>query len=135
MPKKSVSNLINLSAVDMDPAVEATLARGDRRQAESQLPKADRARLTKDRAKTAARHRFNMDLDPQLDTRLAALASEWSCPASGLANLAIALFLDAYDGDAIDLRAYTAPSKSPRYDRTVKLPAQKLDKSPPRGSP
>jgi hypothetical protein len=130
--KKQPSNLIDLSG--LDPAVEATLRRGEQRQAEAQLPKAERAKLSKERAKTATRHRFNMDLDPDLDRRLAALASEMCCPASGLVNLAIALFLDAYDGDCIDLRAYLAPSKSPRYERTIKLPCGKSDKSPPRGS-
>jgi hypothetical protein len=131
--KKPASNLINLTG--LDPAVSATLSRGDRRQAEASLPKDQRARLAKEREKTKTRHRFNMDLDPQLDTRLAALAGEWSCPASGLANLAIALLLDAVDAGELDLRAYLVASKSPRYERTVKLPSDISDKPPPRGSP
>jgi hypothetical protein len=129
MPK----NLINFG--DLDPAVAAAMGRGDRRQADARLPKDERARVAKQREKDSHRRRFNMDLDEDLDRRLAALASEYSCPASGLANLAIALFLDAYDQDSIDMRIYLAPSNSPRYDRTIKLPSRKINKSPPRGSP
>lgn len=126
-------NLIDFS--DLDPAVAAAMGRGDRRQADAHLPKDERARVTKQRAKDSQRRRFNMDLDGDLDRRLAALAESYRCPASGLANLAIALFLDAYDQDAIDLRPYLAPSNSPRYDRIIKVPSQKINKSPPRGTP
>lgn len=114
---KPSPNLIDLSG--LDPAVGAALGRGDRRQADLRQPRAERQRQAKEREKTAARRRFNMDIEPDLDRRLADLASQLSCPASGLANLAIALMLDQVD-QGLDLSPYLAPSKSPRYQRTIK---------------
>jgi hypothetical protein len=134
---KKASNLIDLSALDLDPAVQATINKGARLSSDRSLPKAERTRQAKEREKTSSRHRFNMDLDPSIDKRLASLANrdDVKCPASGLANLALHLFLDAVEAGAVDLRDYLAPSRSPRYERTIKLPSENADKSPPRGSP
>jgi hypothetical protein len=133
MKPKPATNLLDLSG--LDPSVEAAIGLGNRRAAEASLSRTERARLTKDRAKEAKRHRFNMDLDPILNDRLAELAEEQRCPASGLANLAIAFMLDALDHDSLDLRPYLGPSKSPRYENTVKLPSVKPAKFSLRGSP
>ena len=73
-------------------------------------------------SKTAKRHRFNMDIDPDLAAGLAALAEQMHCPASGLAALAICKLIDDVN-DGMDLQNYLSPcAKSHRYKYTIKTP-------------
>lgn len=131
--KKSPTNLIDLG--NLDPSVAAAIGLGERRASEASLPRDQRARLAKSRAKDEKRHRFNMDLDPALNEQLNHLASEYCCPASGLANLAIYLLLDAVALGDVDINQFLGPTKSMRYEHTVFLPTQNRDTPEARGTP
>lgn len=123
-----------LSLPPLDPTVQAAINSGNRRQAQATLPREERARVAKQRAKDSKRNRFNMDLDPQLDQALRAVAEDLRCPASGLAELAIALLLDSVDR-GLDLSQYLERSRSPRYEYTVNLDSAIPDFILSRGSP
>ena len=132
--KKDSSGFINLSSA-ADPAISRALAAGEQRQADQRLPKAERARLARERKKAAARvgRRAVYDLSPELISSVQALASEHSTTASQVAGLAIQLLLDGIERGEINLADYlminTNP-KSHRYERTVKS-----TKPPSRGTP
>ena len=123
-----------LSLPDLDPAVDAALVHGNRRQSEAHMPKDQRAKVARQRAKDARRNRFNMDLDPNLDNELCALADQLRCPTSGLAELAIYLMLQAVS-EGFDLTGYLIQTRSPRYEHVVKVPTLIPDNSSSSGSP
>jgi len=50
------------------------------------------------------------------------LAETQKIPASQLATLALARFLNEYENGSIDLGEYKQPSRSPRYDWNLVFP-------------
>jgi len=74
----------NLSGVD--PAVESLLGQGQRRQAESHLPKNERSRKKKERERAQKRipGRIGLDLPVELKHRLMVLAQKEGVPISQL---------------------------------------------------
>ncbi len=94
------------------------------RQAESQLPRKERERLGKERAKIQSRReqRATYDLPPSLREEIMALSEELRIPASQLVTLALARFLRDYQNGTIDLGIYKQPSRSPRYDWNLVFP-------------
>jgi hypothetical protein len=115
----------------LDPAVSSLLAGMEQHQAELQLPRRDRERIIKSRLKIQARReqRVTYDLPPVLREDLRDLAEHLGIPASQLAALALARFLNEYRDGRIDLEDYKQPSRSPRYDWNLVFPENLL----PRG--
>ena len=108
----------------LDPAVADLLSGMQQRQAESQLPRKERERLGKERAKIQSRReqRATYDLPPSLREEIMALSEELRIPASQLVTLALARFLRDYQNGTIDLGIYKQPSRSPRYDWNLVFP-------------
>jgi hypothetical protein len=108
----------------LDPAVADLLSGMHQRQAESQLPRKERERLSRERAKIQSRRdqRATYDLPPTLREEIMALSEELRIPASQLVTLALARFLNDYHLEKIDLGKYKQPSRSPRYDWNLIFP-------------
>jgi hypothetical protein len=68
--------------------------------------------------------RVTYDLPPALRQRIKELAEEQGLPASQLVTLALLRFLKEYDQGAVNLSRYKQPSRSPRYDWNLRLPAE-----------
>lgn len=119
MPEKKFERRTSL-----DPAVADLLSGMQQRQAESQLPRKERERLGKERAKIQSRRdqRATYDLPPVLREDIRILSEDLRIPASQLVTLALARFLNEYNNGTIDLGKYKQPSRSPRYDWNLIFP-------------
>ncbi|PKO00863.1 MAG: hypothetical protein CVU42_01755 [Chloroflexi bacterium HGW-Chloroflexi-4] len=108
----------------LDPAVADLLSGMQQRQAESQLPRKERERMSRERAKIQSRRdqRATYDLPPTLREEIMALSEELRIPASQLVTLALGRFLNDYHSGIIDLGKYKQPSRSPRYDWNLIFP-------------
>jgi hypothetical protein len=108
----------------LDPAVADLLSGMHQRQVESQLPRKERERLSRERAKIQSRRdqRATYDLPPTLREEIMALSEHLRIPASQLVTLALARFLNEYHSENIDLGKYKQPSRSPRYDWNLIFP-------------
>ena len=82
----------------LDPAVADLLEGMQQRQAEAQMPKRERERLARERAKIQSRRdqRATYDLPPAIREGIRVLAEELHLPASQLATLALARILIDY---------------------------------------
>jgi hypothetical protein len=110
--------------VSVDPSVVGLLEVMEQRQTESQLPRREREKKSRERAKISARRerRATYDLPPLVRSRIMELSGQLSVPASQLVTMALARFLTDYDSGNIDLSIYKRPSRSPRYDWNLVLP-------------
>jgi hypothetical protein len=79
----------------LDPMVADLLSGMEQKQAEAQLPRREREKKVRERAKIQARRdqRATYDLPPGLRTRIKELAEEERLPASQLVTLALIRFL------------------------------------------
>ena len=118
----------------LDPAVADLLTGMEQRQAESQLPRRERERKARERAKIQARKekRATYDLPPVVRQQINQLAEDQRLPASQLVTLALARFLQEYERGEIDLNELKRPSRSPRYDWNLFLPEEMLPIAPRR---
>ena len=82
----------------LDPAVADLLTGMEQRQAESQLPRKERERINRERAKIQSRRdqRATYDLPPTVREAMRDLSEELRLPASQLVTLALARFLSDY---------------------------------------
>lgn len=110
----------------LDPAVADLLRGMQQKQVESQLPRREREKLSRERAKIQARRdqRATYDLPPSIREGVRLLAEDLRLPASQLATLALARFLSDYQQGLIDLGQYKEPSRSPRYDWNLVFPEE-----------
>lgn len=108
----------------LDPAVADLLSGMEQRQAESQLPRKERERLGRERAKIQSRReqRATYDLPPALREEIRVMSEDLRIPASQLVTLALARFMNDYNSGTIDLGKYKQPSRSPRYDWNLVFP-------------
>ena len=108
----------------LDPAVADLLNGMEKRQAESQLPRRQREKLAKERAKIQARRpqRATYDLPPAVRNLVRDIAEEEGVPASQLATLALLRFLQEYQTGKLSLGDFKQPSRSPRYDWNLIFP-------------
>ena len=108
----------------LDPAVANLLSGMEQRQAESQLPRKERERLGRERAKIQSRReqRATYDLPPALREEIRVMSEDLRIPASQLVTLALARFMNEYNSGTIDLGKYKQPSRSPRYDWNLVFP-------------
>jgi hypothetical protein len=120
----------------LDPAVADLISDMEQKQSESMLPRREREKKTRERAKMEARRdaRATYDLPPSIRNRIKELADELRLPASQLVTLALVRFLKAYDDDQIDLSVYKQPSASPRYDWNLVFPEELLPAVPKKKS-
>jgi hypothetical protein len=118
----------------LDPAVADLLAGMEEKQAESQLPRRQREKKARERAKIQARkpQRVTYDLPPALRAQVHDLAEEQRLPASQLVTLALARFLKDLNSGAVDLGSLKQPSHSPRYDWNLVFPPGVLPDPPKR---
>ena len=112
----------------LDPAVADLLNGMEHRQAESALPRKEREKRARERAKIQARRdqRATYDLPPEIRERFKELSEQLRVPASQVVTLALARFLKEYEAGGIDLSQYKRPSKSPRYDWNLEFPDELL---------
>lgn len=138
---KNTNGLIDLSGLDLDPAIAATISSSSRKQADARLPKEERKARSKDKRKNAARrgNRASYDLDADLIKSIQDLAVENGTTASQVAGLGLAVFLDMVKRGEIDITTYRVKSDSPHYEYRLERNAIKADKGHPiangRGTP
>jgi len=106
----------------LDPAVADLLKGMQQKQTESQLPRREREKLSRERAKIQSRQRATYDLPPSVREGIRLLAEDLRLPASQLATLALARFLQDYQNGSVELGKYKQPSRSPRYDWNLVFP-------------
>jgi len=114
----------------LDPAVADLLTGMEQRQTEAALPRKERERISRERAKIQSRRdqRATYDLPPSIRELVRDLAEDLRLPASQLVTLALARFLTDYGNGLIDLGKYKQPSRSPRYDWNLVFPENLLPK-------
>jgi hypothetical protein len=112
----------------LDSAVADLLENMEQKQREAQLPRRQREKKARERAKIQARRdqRATYDLPPALRQKIKDLSDEQRLPASQIVTLALLRFLQDYTSGAVDLSAYKQPSRSPRYDWNLDLPDDPL---------
>ena len=100
--------------IKRDPAVEAAIYGGDKRQADRGLPREQRARKKKAQERQDARNgrRAVYDMDPCVIRNIAEIAEHEGCSASNVAEIALHLFLDAH----VCLDEYRVPVQHPRFE-------------------
>lgn len=110
----------------LDPAVADLLAGMENKQAEARLPRKQREKKAKERAKIKARkdHRVTYDLPPELKQAIFDLAESLSLPASQLVTWGLYRFLEEYKEGGIDISKFKKPSKSPRYEWKLEFPPE-----------
>jgi len=112
----------------LDPAVADLLKGMQQKQTELQLPRKERERLSRERAKIQSRRdqRATYDLPPSIREEIRVLAENLRLPASQLVTLALSRFLSDYQNGSIDLGMYKQPSRSPRYDWNLVFPEEMI---------
>lgn len=107
----------------LDPSVADLLEGMEQRKSETQLPRRQREKRARERAKIQARRpqRVTYDLPPQLRAEMRNLAEAEGVPASQVVTLALLRFLEDYGQGKVDLSLYKKPSRSPRYDWNLVL--------------
>ena len=125
----------------LDPAVADLLAGMEQRQSEAALPRREREKKARERAKIEARRdqRATYDLPPGIRQQIKNLAEEQRVPASQVVTLALGLFLRDLAAGQVDIHSLKRPSRSPRYDWNLDIPADLIPTIPkpkktPRGS-
>jgi len=118
----------------IDPAVAELLTGLERQRSDAALPRRERERKARERAKIQARReaRATYDLPPALREKIRLLAEEQRVPASQIVTLALARFLDDLGCGKVDLGSYKCPSRSPRYDWNLEFPPELIDTPRPR---
>ncbi len=115
----------------LDPAVADLLSDLEQKQAETKLPRHEREKKVRERAKIQARReqRVTYDLPPHIRQNVKDLAEKEGIPASQLVTLALLRFLRDLAQQQVDLGQYKQPSRSPRYDWNLVLPDSLLPTS------
>lgn len=116
----------------IDPAVADLLTGLERLRSDAALPRKEREKKARERAKIQARReaRATYDLPPALREQIKILAEDQRVPASQIVTLALARFLDDLACGRVDLAVYKCPSRSPRYDWNLEFPPELL--APPK---
>jgi hypothetical protein len=110
----------------LDPAVASLLNDMEHHQSEAALPRREREKKARERAKIRARReqRATFDLPPSLRQKIMDLTENERLPASQLVSLALARFLQDLSSSQVDLAPFKQPSRSPRYDWNLILPEE-----------
>ncbi len=122
----------------LDPVVADLLEGMEQRQSEAMLPRRQREKKARERARIQARReqRATYDLPPVVREKIKQLAGQHSLPISQLVTLALLRFFGDYASGSVDLGALKKPSRSPKYDWVLdlenelhQLPVKKRSKS------
>lgn len=107
----------------VDPAVESLLGQGERRQAESRLPKNERSQKKKerDRAQKRLAKRINLDLPLDLKKHLESLAKKEGVPVSQLVAFLVYDPVQQLEKHSISLWGYKTASGCPKFDFNLNL--------------
>jgi hypothetical protein len=107
----------------LDPAVADLLEGMEQRQNEAMLPRKQREKKARERARIQARReqRATYDLPPAVRESIKNLAEQHSLPISQLVTLALLRFFDEYKSGHIDLGQLKKPSRSPKYEWVLDL--------------
>jgi hypothetical protein len=107
----------------IDPAVESLLGQGQRRQAESHLPKDKRSQRKKEqeRAKKRLANRVNLDLPIELKERLEMLAKKEGVPVSQLVAFLLFSPVNQLEKHMISLWGYKTASGCRRFEWNIDL--------------
>lgn len=118
----------------LDPAVADLLAGMEQRQSEAALPRREREKKARERAKIEARRdqRATYDLPPGIRQQIKDLAEDQRIPASQIVTLALGLFLRDLAAGQVDLHSLKRPSRSPRYDWNLDIPTDLIPALPKR---
>lgn len=110
----------------LDPAVADLLSGLEDRQQEARLPRRDREKKARERAKIKARReqRTTYDLPPAIRQRIKQMGEEQRLPASQLVTLALFRFLQQVETGQVDPGMFKQPSHSPRYDWNLVFPEE-----------
>jgi len=110
----------------LDSVVSDLLSSMEQRQVEAQLPRRQREKKARERTKIQSRRaqRATYDLPPAVREKIKEMAEHERLPASQLVTLALLRFLQDCENNTIDLVIYKQPSRSPRYDWNLVLPAE-----------
>lgn len=121
--KRKADGLLDLRG-SLDPAVEAAIGQGSKRLSESALPRRERQRLAKDRARQEKRRgrQALYDLPVEIKDAISALAAEHGTTASQVAALGLYLFIGQVERKEIELREWREPIQHPRYEYRIRLP-------------
>lgn len=108
----------------LDASVADLLESMEQRSAEATLPRRQREKKARERAKIESRReqRATYDLPPLLRARIKELAEQEALPASQLVTLALLRLLQDLEQNRVDLGEYKRPSRSPRYDWNLVFP-------------
>jgi hypothetical protein len=120
----------------LDPAVANLLSDMEQKQAEAQLPRREREKKVRERAKIQARRdqRATYDLPPGLRSRIKDMSEEERLPASQIVTLALVRLLSDLESGRVRLSDFKQPSRSPRYDWNLVLPEEWVGKRKKKGS-
>ncbi len=118
----------------IDPAVAELLTGLERQRSDAALPRKEREKKARERAKIQSRRdaRATYDLPPALREKIKGLAEDQRVPASQLVTLALARFISDLESGKIDLSDYKSPSRSPRYDWNLEFPPEVLGIAKPK---
>jgi len=118
----------------IDPAVAELLTSLERLRSDAALPRKERERKARERAKIQSRReaRATYDLPPALREKIRLLAEQQRVPASQIVTLALARFMDDLECGRVDLGAYKCPSRSPRYDWNLEFPPELIESPRPK---
>ena len=110
----------------LDPAVADLLSGLEDRQQEARLPRREREKKARERAKIKARReqRTTYDLPPAIRQRIKEMGEEQRLPASQLVTLALFRFLQEVETGHVDPGIFKQPSHSPRYDWNLVFPEE-----------
>ena len=116
----------------LDPAVASLLNDMEHRQSDAALPRRQREKKARERAKMSARReqRATFDLPPSLRAQVMDLAESERLPASQLVTLALARFFQDLAAGSLELTPFKKPSRSPRYDWNLVFPEDLLPPEP-----
>ena len=108
----------------LDPAVASLLTDMEHRQSDAALPRREREKKAREKAKMRARRdqRATFDLPLSLRQQLMEKAEAERLPASQLVTLALVRLFQDLSAGSLDLAPFKQPSRSPRYDWNLVLP-------------
>lgn len=120
------SGLIDFSGLQdhgPDPAVQALIGQGQRRESERRMTERERKKVLRERNKAADRNgrRALYDLPPEMIQAIKQLAEANHTTASQVAALALHRFLEDIANERISLRDYRVLDPGPRYEYRVCL--------------
>lgn len=110
----------DLAHLEPDPAVKRLVERGQEREQDRRLTPKERAKKAKAKEREARRRRWNLDMSDWIVNEVELLAGQLGVPTSQAAAALILIGLAEVEQGSIDLSAAREPTRSPRYEFTLK---------------